>query len=56
MKMKFYDVKTRRSLEADVTDKQTYKGRSGVRYAVKGKTPDGRNLTRFVSKDEYDKA
>ncbi len=56
MKMKFYDVKTRKSVEAEVTDKQTYKGRSGVRYAVKGKTSDGRNLTRFVSKAEYDKA
>ena len=56
MKMKFYDVKTRKSVEADVTDKQTYKGRSGVRYAVKARTSDGRNLTRFVSKSDYDRA
>jgi hypothetical protein len=56
MKMTFYDVKSRKSVDADVTDKQTYKGRSGLRYAVKGKTSDGRNLTRFVSKADYDKA
>jgi hypothetical protein len=39
MKMKFYDVKTRSSVEAEVTEEQEYKSRS---------------LTRFVSKDVYD--
>lgn len=54
MKMKFYDVKTRTSVESEVTEKQEYKSRGQVRYAVKAKTQDGRSLTRFVSKDVYD--
>lgn len=55
MKMKFYDVKTRQSIEADVVEKKQYESRGQVRYAVRGKTPDGRPLTRFISKAEYDK-
>lgn len=54
MKMKFYDVKVRQSVEAEVTEKQEYKSRGQVRYAVKAKTNDGRSLTRFVSKEVYD--
>jgi hypothetical protein len=54
MKMKFYDVKTRQNVETEVTEKQEYNSRGQVRYAVKGKTQDGRSLTRFVSKDAYD--
>lgn len=56
MKMKFYDVKKRQSVEAEVTDKKVYTGRSGKRYAVKAKTSDGRNLTRFVSEADYNRA
>jgi acyl dehydratase len=55
MKMKFYDVKTRQSVETEVTEKKEYESRGQVRYAVRGKTSDGRSLTRFVSKVEYDK-
>ena len=54
MKMKFYDVKTRQNVETDVTEKKEYQSRGQVRYAVRGKTSDGRALTRFVSKDVYD--
>ncbi len=54
MKMKFYDVKNRESIETEVIDKVTYQVRGQTRYAVKGKTADGRNLTRFVNKDVYD--
>ncbi len=54
MQMTFYDVKTRQKVEADVTEKTTYNVNGQTRYAVKGKTSDGRNLTKFVSKDAYD--
>ena len=54
MKMKFYDVKTRENVETEVTEKKEYQSRGQVRYAVRGKTSDGRALTRFVSKDVYD--
>ena len=54
MKMKFYDVKTRQTVETDVIGKKEYISNGQTRYAVKGKTKDGRSLTRFVSKKEYD--
>ena len=54
MKMKFYDVKTRQNVETEVTEKKEYQSRGQVRYAVRGKTSDGRALTRFVSKEVYD--
>lgn len=54
--MQFYDVKTRQKVETDVVEKKEYKSRGDqIRYAVRGKTSDGRWLTRFISKDEYDK-
>jgi len=54
MKASFYDVKTRKTVNAEVTDKQEYTVNGGTRYAIKGKTQDGRNLTKFVSKKDYD--
>jgi len=56
MKASFYDVKARKKVEVDVTGKQEYNVRGSTRYALKGKTADGRNLTKFVSKADYDKA
>lgn len=54
MKMTFYDVKKRMKVEADVVDRVEYQVNGVTRYAVKGKTEDGRNLTKFVSKKDYD--
>jgi copper(I)-binding protein len=54
MKMMFYDVKTRQKVESEVTEKLTYDVNGQTRYAVKAKTSDGRNLTRFVSKADFD--
>ena len=54
MKAKFYDVKKRETIEATVTDKVTYGGKGRERYAFRAATNDGRNLTRFVSKKEWD--
>jgi hypothetical protein len=62
MAVKFYDVKLRKEVELPESDVQkveykrtTKAGKTQIRYALRGKTPDGRNLTKFVSKDVYDK-
>ena len=55
MKEVFYDVKLRQKIEAEVTEKVTYGAEGKKRYALRAKTSDGRNLTKFVSKDTWDK-
>ncbi|MFA6814880.1 MAG: hypothetical protein WCS73_01115 [Lentisphaeria bacterium] len=52
MKASFWDVKARENVNVDVTEAIQY---ANGRYAYKGKTADGRNLTRFVSKVDYEK-
>lgn len=52
MKASFYDVKAKAKVETEVIAKVTT---SNGRYAFKGQTADGRSLTRFVSKADYDK-
>jgi len=56
MRATFYDVKLRKKVEADVVEKVKYGDTGKERYAFKGKTDDGRNLTKFVSKADFDKA
>ena len=56
MKAQFYDVKNRTKIEAEVTEKVKYGDKGRERYAFRGKTSDGRNLTRFVGKAEWDSA
>ena len=56
MQEMFYDVKTRTKVMATVTEKKIYGEGSRERYALRGKTTDGRNLTKFVSKTTYDSA
>ena len=56
MTSSFYDVKLRKTVTAEVVDKKVYHGKGGDRYALRGKTSDGRNLTKFVSKADYDAA
>ena len=51
----FYDVKLRKKVEAQVTEKVVYGDKGKERYALRGKTSDGRNLTKFVSKADWDK-
>ena len=55
MKATFYDVKMRQKVEAEVTEKVTYGDEGKKRYALRGKTADGRNLTKFVSKADWEK-
>ena len=53
MKATFYDVKARAKVDAEVTEKVKY---DNNRYAFRAKTADGRNLTKFVKKVDWDKA
>ncbi len=55
MKASFYDVKERQKVDAEVTEKKVYGEQGRERYALRGQTADGRNLTKFVSKKEWDK-
>lgn len=56
MDAQFYDVKARKKVKAKVEKKVKYGKKGRERYAFRGKTADGRNLTRFVGKAEWDKA
>ncbi len=57
--VEFYDVKTRQKVQIDDKNvlKTTFTTKNGqVRYGLRGKTDDGRMLTKFVSKGDWDKA
>ncbi len=57
MAIEFYDVKLRKkvSLEEKEVTKTTFTTKNGqTRYGLRGKTKDGRNLTKFVSKAQWD--
>lgn len=55
MKDTFYDVKLRTKVEATVVEKVTYGEPGKERYALRAKTDDGRNLTKFVKKTDWEK-
>ncbi len=53
----FYDVKTRKKVSIDDKNitKTTFTTKGGqTRYGIRGKTSDGRMLTKFVSKTDWD--
>ncbi len=52
---KFYDVKTKTWVTAPVTGKKEYGEEGKKRYALLGKSEDGRSLNIFCSKADYDK-
>ena len=61
MSVEFYDVKNRTkvSLEEAQIKKTSYtsttkNGSERTRYAFRGKLPDGRNVTKFCSKSDWD--
>ena len=56
MKAEFYDVKLREKIETEITEKVTYGEGKQLRYAFRAKTKDGRNLTKFVNKENWEKA
>ena len=53
MKDDFYDVKKRANVKAEVIGKVKF---ANGRFALKGKTADGRGLTRFVKEADFNKA
>jgi hypothetical protein len=57
MAVEFYDVKTRKKVSVDDKDimKTTFTANGQIRYGLRGKTSDGRTLTKFVSKADWDK-
>lgn len=57
MAVEFYDVKTRAKVKIEDKDivKVKMDTKSGARYAIKGKTADGRNLTKFVGAADWEK-
>lgn len=55
--IEFYDVKTRKKVKIDEgkIQKTTFDTKNGqVRYGIRGTTDDGRVLTKFVSKGDWD--
>jgi hypothetical protein len=57
MPQEFYDVKTKSKVSVDEKNiyKTTFTSETGqVRYGLRGVTADGRPLTKFVSKADWD--
>ena len=57
MAVEFYDVKTRKKVKIEDNNvmKTTFNTKNGqTRYGLRGKTSDGRMLTKFVSKGDWD--
>ncbi|GAB4576175.1 MAG: hypothetical protein Kow0077_31330 [Anaerolineae bacterium] len=57
MGVEFYDVKYKKKVTIDEKNivKVTFTTKSGgVRYGIRGTTEDGRNLTKFVSKADWE--
>ncbi len=57
MAIEFYDVKIREKVKIDESQvkKTTFETKNGqVRYGLRAKTDDGRNLTKFVSKSDWE--
>ena len=55
MKHNFYDVKMKKKVSAEVTAAVKFGKGTGIRYAFKATTKDGRSLTAFVKKEDFDK-
>jgi hypothetical protein len=58
MSVEFYDVKTRQKvkIEDGKVKRVTFKTKKGgIRYGLRAQTSDGRKLTKFVSKADWEK-
>lgn len=58
MEIEFYDVKLKKKVSVAKSEvkKVTFTTDKGqIRYGLRGKTSDGRNLTKFVSKADWEK-
>ena len=57
MAIEFYDVKIKSKVQIDESQvkKTTFTTKNGqLRYGLRAKTEDGRNLTKFVSKSDWE--
>lgn len=58
MPIEFYDVKIRKKVQIaeSAVVKTTFTTKNGqTRYGLRAKTADGRNLTKFISKSDWEK-
>jgi len=56
--IEFYDVKLRQKVkinERDVKKKKFLTKNGQTRYGLRAKTSDGRNLTKFISKADWER-
>ncbi len=60
--IEFYNVKKKKKVQIDESnvEKHSYErttktGKTSIRYAMKAVDEDGTKLTKFCSKDDYDK-
>ena len=58
MSVQFYDIKKRKkvSISDNEISKRPIRTKNGTRYQLVGNTNDGRQVFRFVSKDDYQSA
>lgn len=56
MAIEFYDLKLKKKVQIDEgkVRKVTFETKSGTRYGLKATTDDGRKLTKFTSKADWD--
>ena len=58
MDIEFYDVKTKQKIsvhEKDITKTKFVSANGRTTYGLRGKTHDGRSVTKFVSKTDWEK-
>jgi hypothetical protein len=58
MDIEFYDVKLKKKVsipEKDVTKTKFTSGSGRTTYGLRGKTTDGRTVTKFIGKADWDK-
>lgn len=56
MAIEFYDLKLKQKVQIDEkkVTKVTFQTKSGERYGLRATTDDGRKLTKFVGKKDWD--
>jgi hypothetical protein len=56
MAIEFYDLKLKKKvmIEESNVRKVTFDTKSGVRYGLRATTDDGRKLTKFIGKGDWD--
>ena len=57
MAIEFYDLKLKKKVQIDESTvrKVIFETKSGTRYGLKAETIDGRKVTKFISKEAWEK-